>query len=1556
MTDKNYNWERFWYKAGSASRVSTGFLEVYRLPSQKIITHPDAVLFEEISKIPCLVMLGESGMGKTHTLDSERDSIPQKDKVLFVNLGACGSELTLYKDLFNSADFIAWKQSTYSLHLFLDGLDECQSRIPNIGERIIIEFDKHKDKLNRLFLRIACRTGSWGKELEQNLKKIWNDDAFGLYELAQLTADDVKLAATDNSINPDEFLAEIHHKQLVPLAARPVTLKLLLAEYQDVNKQLPSNQADLYLKGCQRLCRERTELRQQLIKLDEHQCLAVAARIAAISVFTGRPVVWKGIDLDAIPDKDATITVEELIGGNEYFERNSFKNEISVDKDAVIETLSKGLFTRYSNDSADKLVWTHQSYAEFLAAWYLKQQGLALPQVKSLLFHPDGRLVPQLHGTAAWVVYLIPEMFQEVINSDPEVILKGNINTESTVDRSKLVIAILQLCEENKIVFQDLPILTYGTKLYHPNLTQQLKAYIEETNRVNDVRKLAIYIARVCELKDLESVILSVALDFSQSIEVRQEAVKTICNIANEEIKAQLKPLIEENSEDEMDTLRGYTLQAIWPKYLLATELFSVITFPKRSNSFGAYENFLTQDLAKHIQPDDLLVALEWVNKQQIWFNKQLRLFDESGIGKGLHSSFRKLIICLTSKGFEFIDYPGVIESLAETILTAMFEYQRIGGSSLEKLFESGLWDDDNKRYKLLVAISDLIVNRSIPFLQIYFLILALKADFYSFIKYTFYKLECSLINSKIIIDNPALYTKFYNLQIISSKDFLWLINSWKTAISIDHKRIWINFLLKIFNIHNREHREQILYIIDENITELKEAFSSYIDPIELDSSQAVYAKNYYYHHLELDNQYIGRKQVQEAEISLQGITQIINQLLDKSPEENLDAWWQLNYWISYNVNNKYFLEYEVDLEELPTWQNLDFIIREKIIIAAKDYVQNQIPNVETWLGKAYRPASAGYRAFYILLKQQRNFILNLPKEIWNNWTPIIIDYGSRLFEQNEVKYELVKIAYDNNPETTIQTVLKLIDIYDEKEPPYILALVEYLRYCWDNRLIQGILSKIEQPKLKLETWRNLLEILIKQNSQEVRNILHKFIESLTISEQEVLNTAQSILDWLSTVINNHLYVRWWFLPLLQQQLLLLLIYFKSWQEPIIAASILLSFAEDAGWSFLWPLFQQSSSFGQAVVEDAIRYDDLFVNIGSVQSESQLADFFIWLARQYPYAEDPKHYGIYTRGVRDYVAQLKSAVLKHIQERGSSQAVVEMQRIKSEFPELHWLNSVLLYTQTKTRSQTWPRPLPQEILELVKNRQVRLIRSGDELLNLVYESLERLEKKLQDNETLPVNELWNKVKSGELKKLILTILTPLYKIFPQLESIINDQQNEFFQEDLYTPKSEDDLSTYVKRHLDNDIKPLGIIVSREVEINRKDYVDLRIDCISQYGNHQTIESFSVIIEVKPTWNKELNTSMKEQLFDRYLSDISCQYGVYLIGWFNCDKWSKQDYRKSDAQTYTKDFSTLETAKNHFEIEAKKISQLKKKVKSFVLNVSLPQDESRVKPRDRRKRK
>ncbi|NEP19663.1 MAG: hypothetical protein F6J97_22695 [Leptolyngbya sp. SIO4C1] len=85
----------------------------------------------------------------------------------------------------------------------------------------------------------------------------------------------------------------------------------------------------------------------------------------------------------------------------------------------------------------------------------------------------------------------------------------------------------------------------------------------------------------------------------------------------------------------------------------------------------------------------------------------------------------------------------------------------------------------------------------------------------------------------------------------------------------------------------------------------------------------------------------------------------------------------------------------------------------------------------------------------------------------------------------------------------------------------------------------------------------------------------------------------------------------------------------------------------------------------------------------------------------------------------------------------------------------------------------------------------------------------------------------------------------------------------------------------------------------------------------------------------------MTTSLKDQLFDRYLSEISCQDGIYLVGWFNSEKWSDKDYRKTNAERYTRAFPTLGEAKAYFDAEAAKLSQPNKRVKSFVLDVSLP---------------
>lgn len=1478
-----YDWKRYWYKAGSTSRSTSGFLEVYRI-GEKIITSPDVVAFEQLSQTPCLILLGESGMGKSHAICSEYAAVvSNNDKALFKKLGDLGSEITfLNSDIFQSEEFLAWVQGSHHLHLFLDGLDEFQN-IHTVGRRILAELRKYRDKLERLSLRITCRTGAWSKELEQGLINLWEAEAVGVYELAQLTVEDVRLAVSENSLDPNSFLQEIAQKEIVPLAARPVTLKMLLAEYQESGGHLPSNQADLYLKGCLRLCRERTEYGQQIRQLDEHQCVAIAARIAAVNMFSGRPITWKGLDLDAISNKDAIVTVEDLIGGKEYYDRNSFQNEVPVDGDAIRETLSRGLFSRYS---ADAVVWTHLSYAEFLAAWYLKQQKLSLPQVKSLLFHADGRLVPQLHSAASWVVDMIPEVFQEIVNADPEVLLKGNVNTDSDADRANLAASLLNLCDEEKIAWRDLPISTYGRKLSHPNLAEQLKPYICDENKNEDVRALAINIAEACELKDLQEEVVAVAINTFQPIRVRMEAAEAACEIADSTTKARLRSLILEEVEDDFDRLKGWAFQAVWPNHLSAQELFDLIQFPKRYNSYGKYELFLRHEVAPQLQPEDLPVALEWVEKQQNWFKEQFKRAESDEGGKSLPLSFRELMNSIILKAVEHLTHPGILEPLSRTVLRSVTEYRWVSGDKVDELFKSGAWQDTGKRHQIVFTIVNCLANPEATVGEVFY--------------------------NKLVHLTP----------LVPREDFVWLLECLQTA-EASQQEVWIKLLAKRFNVQDREHVECLLVLIEsEQIPALREAFSSYIAPIRLDSPQAQSDRKYYleFQKIEIDDAIsLGRnvtplsesdqeflrqfsdfeedeiepQESQNTTLSAQDLRQKLIQLLDEFEAGNLDAWWILNYWIAIKPDANELHEYIPDLTTLPMWQELELPLQERILKAAARYIQEQKPDLENWAitNQESRAASAGYRAFYSLLKQQSDQISNLPQEIWQLWSSILLDYSDSFVEsQTNTRYELIKLAYRNAPGETIQTILHLLEKQDREAKD--VRIIDDLENSWNTLLLQTILKKLQETNFSSQTVRKLLKTLIQKGSED----------AIVFAEELANNSRTS-------------------------------------DKSKIAASTLISYADDAGWSVLWPLFQDDPEFGRVVVEDAVGFEYVSTNVGLALSETQLGDFFIWLAQQYPHSADFKQDFMYSP------SYLKNAVLQHLQERGTLQSVSEVQRIKSTFPELTALNSVLLATQAKTRSQTWTRPRPQDILELTRNHHTRLVRRGDELTDLIYESLERIERKLQDNETLPVFGLWNETPKSLIRSIISALLKPLESSFPgflkTLKNFLKELDTNKILTDSYTPKNEESLSTTLKSYLDEEVKPLAIVINREVEINRGDYLDLRVDCNYKDANGNLLDRFSVIIEVKGTWNKQINTSMKSQLLDRYVSEISCQHGIYLIAWFNCDKWSNYDYRKQDAGRNMRDYATPEKAKIHFADEAAKLSQPIKQVKAFVMNVSLP---------------
>ncbi len=136
-------------------------------------------------------------------------------------------------------------------------------------------------------------------------------------------------------------------------------------------------------------------------------------------------------------------------------------------------------------------------------------------------------------------------------------------------------------------------------------------------------------------------------------------------------------------------------------------------------------------------------------------------------------------------------------------------------------------------------------------------------------------------------------------------------------------------------------------------------------------------------------------------------------------------------------------------------------------------------------------------------------------------------------------------------------------------------------------------------------------------------------------------------------------------------------------------------------------------------------------------------------------------------------------------------------------------------------------------------------------------------------------------------------------------------------------------------------KERGIIVNREVEIRRGtgsskgERTDIHIDAVIRTPSGKIFDSISAIIEVKGCWHKELYSAMQTQLVNRYLKDNRCRYGLYLVGWFNCDQWDKKDDRKKQAPLILK--SELQ---EKLENQAKDLSQNGLTIRTFVMDTAL----------------
>ena len=243
---------------------------------------------------------------------------------------------------------------------------------------------------------------------------------------------------------------------------------------------------------------------------------------------------------------------------------------------------------------------------------------------------------------------MIPEIFQAIVRTEPDLLLRSEVATGDSPQRAALVGALLHLYEEEKAFDRD---REHYKNLGHPCLTDQLRPFIVDKTKGFIVRRVAIDIAKSCDVQNLNDALLALVLDTSDNLSIRVQAAYAIGRIGNDGTRNGLKQLaLADDPNDREDELKGSILRALWPRHITAGELFPLLKPRKSESLFGAYQDFLSSELVKELHPQDLIPALEFVGS----------------LPQGRHemdTSFESLMDGIVIKAWENMAVPAVTEA-----------------------------------------------------------------------------------------------------------------------------------------------------------------------------------------------------------------------------------------------------------------------------------------------------------------------------------------------------------------------------------------------------------------------------------------------------------------------------------------------------------------------------------------------------------------------------------------------------------------------------------------------------------------------------------------------------------------------------------------------------------------------------------------------------------------------------------------------------------------------------------------------------------------------------
>lgn len=311
------------------------------------------------------------------------------------------------------------------------------------------------------------------------------------------------------------------------------------------------------------------------------------------------------------------------------------------------------------------------------------------------------------------------------------------------------------------------------------------------------------------------------------------------------------------------------------------------------------------------------------------------------------------------------------------------------------------------------------------------------------------------------------------------------------------------------------------------------------------------------------------------------------------------------------------------------------------------------------------------------------------------------------------------------------------------------------------------------------------------------------------------------------------------------------------------ARQLIRTFAAES-WPLISRLMKEDPEFiDQVVLDSGLAYDRPLPDL----EPEQLAELYIWLCSRFPIESDPNFDEVHWVGPRELLGRWRDGLIEYLRGLGTEDGVAAIAAIAAALPATPWLRRTHAGALRILRETSWIRLEPDDVLALTQHPAARTVRTTSDLLEAVMWACREIQNRLQ-GDTPEAPQLWDS-HSGR-------------------------------------PKTEDEVSDYLRNRLNDFLTAQGVIVNREVQVRRVNATgvgercDLRVDAFNSSRSHQI--SITVVGEVKGCWHDEVETALEAQLVGQYMADLRTAHGVYLVVWFDLESWTDDTDRRRDKAT------------------------------------------------------